>query len=273
MTISDTEIRSKGRRRRPVAAGGKTPPVQAVVLAGGRGTRLAPYTSVLPKPLMPIGERSILELVLGQLTASGIDKVTLCVGYLAHLIEAVIGNRSPDGLQISYVHEQEALWTAAPLRLVPGLDGAFIAMNGDILTTLDYRALVKHHRDMKNLITIAAHERPIKIDYGVLRIGRNGASGRVVGFQEKPEMTSTVSMGIYVFEPRALEFIPADGYFDFPQLVYALLEAEEPIGAYPYTGMWFDIGRREDYERAVEAWLPTATPASEAPLTLAGGMR
>src|SRR6185312_12895946 len=208
MTISDTQTRSKGRRRRPPAAGGKTPPVQAVVLAGGRGTRLAPYTSVLPKPLMPIGERSML--VLGQLTASGIEKVTLCVGYLAHLIEAVIGNRSPDGLQISYVHEQEALGTAAPLRLVPGLDGAFIAMNGDILTTLDYRACDKDHRDMKNLITIAAHERPIKIDYGVLRVGRNGAAGRVVGFQEKPEMTSTVSMGIYVFEPRALEFIPAD---------------------------------------------------------------
>src|ERR1051325_5315541 len=123
MTISNTGVRAKRRPRRPATAGGKPPPVQAVVLAGGKGTRLAPYTSVLPKPLMPIGERSILELVLGQLTASGIDKVTLCVGYLAHLTEAVIGNRSPDGLQISYVHEQEAPGTAAPLRLVPGLDG------------------------------------------------------------------------------------------------------------------------------------------------------
>ena len=272
MTIANADLTTTRPRRRTKPNGGRAS-VQAVVLAGGRGTRLAPYTSILPKPLMPIGERSILELVLGQLTESGIDRVTLCVGYLAHLIEAVIGHRSPDGLQIRYVHEQEALGTAAPLRLVPGLDRTFIAMNGDILTTIDYRALVEHHRDMKNLITIATHERPIKIDYGVLRVGRNGSSGRVVGFQEKPEMTSTVSMGIYVFEPRALEFIPTDGYFDFPQLVHALLDAGEPVGVYPYTGVWFDIGRREDYERAVEAWLPTATSRPEAPLTLAGGTR
>ena len=273
MTISNTDIRPNGRRRRPPAGRGEDAPVQAVVLAGGRGTRLAPYTSVLPKPLMPIGERSILELVLGQLTSCGVPKVTLCVGYLAHLIEAVIGDRSPDGMEISYVHEQDALGTAAPLRLVPGLDGTFIAMNGDILTTIDYNALVKHHREKKNLITIATHERPIKIDYGVLRVGRNGSSGRVVGFQEKPEMTSTVSMGIYVFEPRALDFIPADGYFDFPQLVHALLEAGEPVGVYPYTGLWFDIGRREDYERAVEAWVPSTTAVPDAPLTLAGRVR
>ncbi len=273
MTISNSDIRKQRRRRRPAAAGDKSSSVQAVVLAGGKGTRLAPYTSVLPKPLMPIGDRSILELVLGQLTSCGIEKVTLCVGYLAHLIEAVIGDRSPDGLAISYVHEQEALGTAAPLRLVPGLDGTFIAMNGDILTTIDYNELVNHHREKKNLITIATHERPIKIDYGVLHVGQNGSSGRVLGFQEKPEMTSTVSMGIYVFEPRALEFIPAGGYFDFPQLVHALLEAGEPIGVYPYTGLWFDIGRREDYERAVEAWLPSATASSEAPYTLAGGVR
>jgi NDP-mannose synthase len=272
MTIDATDNATTPSAARAATGRGPRASVQAVVLAGGRGTRLAPYTSVLPKPLMPIGDRSILELVLGQLTDSGIDRVTLCVGYLAHLIKAVIGDRSPDGLQIRYVHEEEALGTAAPLLLVPDLDGTFIAMNGDILTTLDFTALVDHHRRAKNLITIATHERPIKIDYGVLRVGRNGSSGRVVGFQEKPEMTSTVSMGIYVFEPRALEFIPAGGYFDFPQLVHALLEAGEPIGVYPYTGLWFDIGRREDYERAVEAWLPAMTASSEA-LKLAGGMR
>jgi NDP-sugar pyrophosphorylase family protein len=120
--------------------------VKAVVLAGGRGTRLAPYTSVLPKPLMPIGDRSILELVLGQLAACGIADVTLCVGYLSHLIQAVLGNRVHDGVDITYVHEEEALGTAAPLRLVPGLDKTFIVMNGDVLTTLDYAALLRYHR-------------------------------------------------------------------------------------------------------------------------------
>src|SRR6185437_12290837 len=130
MTISDTQTRSKGRRRRPPAAGGKTPPVQAVVLAGGKGTRLAPYTSVLPKPLMPIGDRSILELVISQFATHGITDVTLCVGHLSHLIEAVLDNRRDDGVEITFVREAKALGTAAPLRLVSELDRTFIAMNG-----------------------------------------------------------------------------------------------------------------------------------------------
>jgi NDP-sugar pyrophosphorylase family protein len=235
--------------------GGALPPVEAVVLAGGKGTRLAPYTSILPKPLMPIGERSILEVVLGQLGDSGIQRVSLCVGHLAHLIKAVIGDRTEDGLEVRYVHESSALGTAAPLRLVPDLDRTFLAMNGDILTTLDYNELIDHHRAAGNLITIATHERPIKIDYGVLRTGRNGDSHRVRGFREKPEVSSIVSMGIYVFEPQALEYIPSSGYFDFPQLVMALLKADEPVGVFPFSGLWFDIGRRDDYEQAVAVWL------------------
>jgi NDP-sugar pyrophosphorylase family protein len=242
-------------KRRTAHAARSQPPVQAVVLAGGKGTRLAPYTSILPKPLMPIGDRSILEIVLGQLAGSGIQRASLCVGYLAHLIEAVIGDRTADGLEIRYVREEEALGTAAPLRLVPELRSTFLAMNGDILTDLNYNDLVEHHRASGNLVTIATHKRPIKIDYGVLRVGRNGDSHRVRGFREKPEMTSMVSMGIYMFEPRALDFIPSTGYFDFPQLVLALLDADEPVGVFPFSGLWFDIGRRDDYERAAAVWL------------------
>ncbi len=239
--------------------------MRAVVLAGGKGTRLAPYTSVLPKPLMPIGDRSILELVIGQLRDHGVNDVTLCVGYLSHLIEAVLENsRKREGVQISYVHEEEALGTAAPLRLVDGLASTFIAMNGDVLTTLDYRDLIRHHRSEGNLLTIATRVRPIKIDYGVLHLGTNGSSNRVHAYVEKPEMTSTVSMGIYVLEPRALAYIPADGYFDFPDLVQALLSAEERVGAYQYEGMWFDIGRQDDYERAVTAWNDETNEISDA---------
>ena len=230
------------------------PHVRAVVLAGGRGTRLAPYTSVLPKPLMPIGGRAILELVLGQLKRCGITHVTLCVGYLSHLIEAVIDGRTQDGIEITYVREEEALGTAAPLRLVPGLDRTFIAMNGDLLTTLDYNALLLHHAEHGNLVTIATRERRIKIDYGVLHLGENGSRNRVCAYLEKPEMTSTVSMGIYVLEPAALDYIPPDRYFDFPDLVQALLHARQPIGIYRHDGLWFDIGRHDDYEEAVAAW-------------------
>jgi NDP-sugar pyrophosphorylase family protein len=235
-------------RRRPASSR----PAKAVVLAGGRGTRLAPYTSVLPKPLMPIGDRSILELVITQLESSGIVDITLSVGYLAHLIKAVLEGTTWHKAEVSYVHEQHALGTAAPLKLVDGLDGTFIAMNGDVLTTLDFRNLVRTHRRERNLLTIATRRRSVKIDYGVLQLDENA---RVRRYDEKPELQTTVSMGIYVLEPEALDYVPDDGYFDFPDLVQALLAAGQPVGTYAYDGLWFDIGRREDYEQAVEAWV------------------
>jgi NDP-mannose synthase len=247
------ELTSRTRRRR----------MKAVVLAGGRGARLAPYTSVLPKPLMPIGDRSILELVLGQLAACGITDVTLCVGYLSHLIEAVLRNRTDDSVRIEYTREPEALGTAAPLRLVEGLDSTFIAMNGDVLTNLDFNALLRHHRRNRNLVTIATHDRQIQIDYGVLHLGVNGRRNQVRAYVEKPGMTSTVSMGIYVIEPEALMYIPPVGYFDFPDLIHALLKAGKSVGAYRYDGLWFDIGRREDYERAATAWAQAEAEAAE----------
>jgi NDP-sugar pyrophosphorylase family protein len=235
---------------------------KAVILAGGRGTRLAPYTSILPKPLMPVGDRSILELVVDQLELAGISDITFCVGYLSHLIRAVFDHRDNEGVEIDYVQEQEALGTAGPLRLVGDLDETFIAMNGDVLTNLDYAELVRYHQRHGNMLTIATHDRRIKIDYGVLHVqqlGRNGgAQHRITEFQEKPEIVSTVSMGIYVMEPGILDYVPEGQAFDLPDLVQALLRANQPVGAYKYDGLWFDIGRKEDYERAVQEWFGQA---------------
>src|SRR5215212_10174147 len=139
--------------------------VPIVIFAGGRGTRLAPYTSILPKPLMPVGDQAILEIVVEQLASCGVRTINFCVGHLAHLIKAVFDHRAAGSeMEIAYVHEHEALGTAAPLRLVDGLDETFIAMNGDVLTTLDYRDLVKHHRRAGNVLTIATKERSIRID-------------------------------------------------------------------------------------------------------------
>jgi NDP-mannose synthase len=231
---------------------------KAVILAGGRGTRLAPYTSTLPKPLMPVGDRSILELVVDQLELAGINDISFCVGYLSHLIRAVFDHRDNEGVEIDYVHEHEALGTAGPLRLVGDLDETFIAMNGDVLTNLDYTELVRYHQRHGNMLTIATHDRRIKIDYGVLgvqELGMNGNSQhRITEFQEKPEIVSTVSMGIYVMEPGILDHVPEGQAFDLPDLVQALLRANQPVGAFKYDGLWFDIGRKEDYERAVEEW-------------------
>lgn len=242
---------------------------RAVILAGGRGTRLAPFTSVLPKPLMPIGERAILELVLERLESFGIVDITLCVGYLSHLIRAVLENRANDRVRIRYVLEQHPMGTAGPLRLVEGLDDTFVVMNGDVLTDIDYSELLAYHSSQQNVVTIATHTRSIKIDYGVVRFDGNGdangngngdgggataAHQRITGFIEKPEYVSPVSMGIYVFEPSVFDYIAPDEPSDFPDLVKALLQAEQPVGAYFHDGMWFDIGRQDDYTEAVEAW-------------------
>lgn len=225
--------------------------VRAVILAGGRGTRLAPYTSVLPKPLMPVGDQPILEIVLGQLAAAGVENITLCVGYLSHLIRAVLEDNGDRSFAIEYVHESQPLGTAAPVKLVPGLDGTFVVMNGDVLSTVDYRDLVRSHRKQESVLTIATHERRVKLDYGIVYADE---SGRVVDFEEKPEITAAVSMGIYVMEPEVLEYIPDGQYSDFPDLVRALLAAGRKVSSYLYDGLWFDIGRHDDFQRAVAAW-------------------
>jgi NDP-mannose synthase len=243
--VGDPESRRNGHPR-PEAT-------KAVILAGGKGTRLAPYTSIVPKPLMPIGDRCILEMVVEQLARHDFTDVTLCVGYLAHLIRAVFDARSFPGLEVTYAEEEAALGTAAPLRLVDGLDDTFLLMNGDVLTTLDHRDLVRHHRRHGNMLTIASQTRRIKLDYGVLHLDADDGC-RVCGWREKPEISSIVSMGIYVLEPEAVEYVPDESYFDFPDLVQAILRDGERVGAYLYNGLWFDIGRTDDYQRAVATW-------------------
>jgi NDP-sugar pyrophosphorylase family protein len=224
---------------------------RAVILAGGRGSRLAPYTTVLPKPLMPVGDRAILEIVLHQLGEAGVKDVTLAVGHLAHLIQAVLGSGYSNGLTIRYHAEDRALGTAGPLASIPDLDDTFLMLNGDVLTTLDFRALVAAHTEAGNVLTIATHRRTVRTDYGVLHTdGPAGQTSRVVGYEEKPELAYTVSMGIYVLEPEAVAHVPAGRYYDLPDLVLALLEAGAPVGSYEYDGYWLDIGREDDYRSA-----------------------
>jgi NDP-sugar pyrophosphorylase family protein len=197
---------------------------------------------------MPVGDRAILDVVVRQLQSAGIERITLAVGHLAHLIQAVFGDGSSYGLAIDYEEEETARGTAGPLATIEGLEETFLMLNGDVLTTLDYRELVRAHRDAHNLLTLASHERSVEIDYGVLHADD---SHRVIGFDEKPELSYTVSMGVYVLEPEVRAHVPGDRAFDLPDLVQALLRAGEPVGVYPYEGYWLDIGRRDDYERAI----------------------
>jgi NDP-mannose synthase len=241
---------------------------RAVILAGGKGTRLAPYTTVLPKPLMPIGDRAILDVVVRQLSSYGYTHLTFAVGYLAHLIKAVFSDGSQWGVEIEYHEEKEPLGTAGPLRLVEGLDETFLAMNGDVLTTLDYGELLEIHRRSGNTLTIATHHRTVRTEYGVLHLdGQHGETERVTGYEEKPQLHYVVSMGVYVVEPSALEHIPAGQRFDIPDLVLALLGAGEPVGSVLYEGYWLDIGRHDDYEQALadyEQILPRLLKESDA---------
>jgi NDP-mannose synthase len=223
-------------------------PPRAVILAGGKGTRLAPFTVNFPKPLMPLGDTPVIEVLIRRLMASGIDDITLTLGHLAELVKAYFNHRRvlTDEITLRFVEEQEPTGTAGSLKLVPGLDETFLVMNGDLLTDLDFNALIEFHRQQQAIVTIATHPRRVKMDYGVLELDGT----RVRGYLEKPETTHHVSMGIYVYEPAALTYIPEGRYFDFPALIWALLERGEPVRSYVTDCMWLDIGRPDDYARA-----------------------
>lgn len=224
--------------------------MRAVILAGGQGTRLRPYTTVLPKPLIPIGDRPILELILQQLAASGFNRVDLCVGHLGELIRTYFDQATTvtKDIELRYVWEERPLGTAGALNLVERPDEPFLVMNGDILTTLDYAQLMRFHRASGAKLTIASHARDIPLSLGVIE----SANGAVTGYVEKPTLRYEVSMGVYVYDPAALKHVPA-GRFDFPDAVLALIEAGEPVNTYFFEGAWFDIGTPEEHERALSA--------------------
>ena len=221
--------------------------MKAVVLAGGKGTRLAPYTTILPKPLMPIGEMPILEVLLRQMKRAGVNHVVLTVGHLSALLRSYFGNGEQWGSDISYSSEDKPLGTAGPIALVNGLDKTFLVTNGDVLTTLNLRKLIAFHKQKGGIATIAAHRRQVKIDLGVIQWD---GEDRVSGYVEKPTTDYTVSMGIYVFEPRVLDYIPAGEYLDFPDLILKLLANGERVSGYTFDGYWMDLGHPDDYIQA-----------------------
>lgn len=223
--------------------------MRAIILAGGKGTRLAPYTTVLPKPLMPIGEMPILEIVIRQLARHGFNDLTLAVGYLAELLMAYCGDGSKLGVNIEYSKEEQPLGTAGPLSLIKNLDETFLVMNGDLLTTIDYSEMLKYHRERNALATIACYQRDVKIDLGVIEMD---ADNWVTNYIEKPTYHYAVSMGIYIFEPAVLELIPQDQRFDLPDLVINLMNKGQRVNVYNFDGYWLDIGRHDDYERAID---------------------
>lgn len=221
--------------------------MKAVILAGGKGARLAPYTTILPKPLMPIGDMPILEVMLLQMKEAGIENVVLTVGHLSELLRAFFKDGSQFGINIVYSYEQCPLGTAGPIALVEGLDETFLVSNADVLTTLNLRELIQFHREQKAIATIAAHHRQSKIDLGVIQ---KDGDYRITGYIEKPVYDFMVSMGIYIFEPAVLPYITRNEHLDFPDLIKRLIAAGERVVGYEFNGYWEDLGRPDDYARA-----------------------
>ena len=223
--------------------------MKAVVLAGGRGTRLRPYTTVFPKPLMPVGEKPILEIIVRQLKAQGFGEITLMVGHLGELIMSFFGNGEKFGVHINYCKEEKPLGTAGGLRLIEDeLKDTFLIVNGDTLTTLRFSDLVDYHKRNAATATIALTKRQVHIDFGVVEVDKN--NNQVKGYTEKPTLERLVSMGVSALQPGVLEYIRKNEYLDFPDLIKNLLAAGKGVTAYIFDGYWLDIGRPDDYEKA-----------------------
>jgi NDP-sugar pyrophosphorylase family protein len=222
--------------------------MRAIILAGGKGTRLAPYTTVFPKPLMPVDGMPILEVIVRQLAHFRIREMVFTVSQQSEpLLSAYFGDGRRYGVTIRYSKEEKPLGTAGPLAVIQDLPETFLVMNGDILTTLNYQKLIRFHRQHQGMVTIAMSQKKVQLELGVMEYDR---ARQLTRYTEKPTLSYSVSMGIYVFEKKVLEWIPAKKYLDFPELIQKLIRHRVNVVCYPSNDFWLDIGRHEDYEEA-----------------------
>jgi NDP-sugar pyrophosphorylase family protein len=225
--------------------------MKAVILAGGKGTRLRPYTTVIPKPLMPIGDLPILEIILRQIKAAHIEEIVIAVGYMSQLFQAFFQNGERYGLKITYSFENEPLGTAGPIaNIIDDLSDDFIVLNGDLLTTLNFGNLIGFHTHNKAAATIGLYHRDVKIDFGVIKVGDHH---ELCDYIEKPTYSFQVSMGVNVFNRKMVApFLAPGKYLDIPDLMRNMKQAGLPVLCYQEECFWLDIGRVEDYQIANE---------------------
>lgn len=218
----------------------------AVILAGGKGTRLRPYTVAIPKPLVPVAGKPILEIIIIQLAKQGFKRLIITVNHQADIIMAYFGDGRKWGIKIEYSLEDTPLGTMGPIKLVQDLPDHFLVMNGDVLSDIGYADFLDRHIKSEKIFSIASFRRTQKNDYGILDVKDN----ILIGFREKPEVQFVVSMGIYAVSKKVAEYIPADQYFGFDMLMNSFLEKKMEVAIYEHAGYWMDIGRPEDYTKA-----------------------
>lgn len=234
--------------------------MKVVIQCGGKGTRLRPYTMILPKPLMPVGSKPVLDLLLKWLRRNGTRDVYVTTGYLGHLIRTVCGDGKQWDMRINYTEEQEPLGTIGPLSLLRDrLDSTFLVINGDVLTDLSLNSFVAFHRQHQSALTIATTTRTLKMDFGLIE----DKAGRVTQFKEKPILSHLVSMGVYCMEPEVLDYVPPGVPFGFDDLVLCMMDRSVPVCTFRHHGMWLDVGRVEDFQRAQELSWDDQPPAFE----------
>lgn len=223
--------------------------MRAIILAGGKGVRLRPFTTLIPKPLIPIEDIPITEILIGQLKYYGFNRVTLAVGYMAEMIKAYFKDGKKWQVKIDYVKEDKPLGTIGPLAKIKFKEDDILVLNSDILTDLNFTDFTNYHKKMKSLMTVALHRRDIKVEYGVIE--RDNAN-LVVDYIEKPTLHYNVSMGIYAINKQALRYIPKNKKYDMPDFIKELLRNKKKILAYESKDYWLDIGSPSEYERAVD---------------------
>ncbi len=224
--------------------------MRAVIMAGGEGLRLRPYTRILPKPMLPLGNRPILAWLLDRLVAAGVTEVTLAVRYMGYVFRSYFGDGKQVGVPVRYVEEAEPQGTAGPLRLIPDLDEPFLVVNADIVTGLDFRDFIAFHRSRGGWLTVATQLRRERLNLGVLE-----ADGeRVLAYHEKPERVARLGLGIYAVDPRALAYLPETGPVDMPEWIAGLLADRRPVMHYETEAPWFDLGSPEQYFAVMERW-------------------
>jgi len=225
--------------------------MKAIILAGGKGRRLHPFTTTIPKPLFPVGNKSILQIIIEQLRGSGITDITISIGYLGELIEAFLGNGKKYGVSIKYCREDEPLGTAGPIALIEDLNTDFLLMNGDVLTTMDFKGFIEYHRSHSKIATICCYRKKVQSTLGIVKVNNNNI---VTDYLEKPVTHHLVSAGIYCFKSTVQSHIEKGERIDLPELIMRLRGKGHDVISYYLTGHWFDIGTREDLEEAVEFW-------------------